>query len=152
MGSPNARCLEWFLYLDRIGHDTRKGVETFINQYQPPLTVDNFFPQGIKFLDESGKKIVVVAGTVDEKYLSFPKANADIFVIAEQEALLGWVEKNCVIDAGQTFLIPRKSLNKMPKALDGFVQECQHLRYFGGFKFGDDEFVTCFGCGKEVVG
>lgn len=136
--------------LSRLEPETREGAQAFINKYNPALTIDNFHPKGIKFEDQLGQVVVVVAGTIGEQYIKFTKAHADIFVVVQDSTLLGWTHKNSVIDAEDQYIMPVGSLSKMPRELK-FAQECPHLSYFGGWKFGDDKYLYCFGCGKQVV-
>jgi len=135
--------------LNSLPLDIRPGVETFIKKYKPQLTVDNFHSHGIVFNDELGQRTVVVAGKFEGNYISFVKGNADVFIIAQDEALLGWVHKNATIESDKTLMMPKGSLNKMPKKMK-FAQDCPHISYYGGYSF-NDEHVICFGCGKVVV-
>ena len=135
--------------LDKLQPEIRAGAEAFIDKYQPELTVDNFYPQGIKFTDDLGQTIVVVNAKTQGDYIIFTKANADVFVILEDGLMIGWVHQSSLIDAEDQYMMPVGSLNKMPRHIK-FAQDCPHISYFGGYKF-DSKYVLCFGCGKEVV-
>lgn len=132
-----------------LPYELRDPAQMFVTKYKPELTVNNFHSKGIKFDDGLDQTVVLVLSNSDGKYFRFVKAQADIFVLVEDGMLLGWVHRSSVIDAGDEFMMPVGSLNRMPKDLR-FAQECKHLSYFGGVKVDSDHF-TCFGCGKEVV-
>lgn len=138
--------------LEVLPPEIRSGVEAFIEKYNPNLTVDNFHPKGIKFQDELGQTVVIVPARKDRSYFFFTKANADIFVLLQDSVMLGWTHVSSVIDADTEFMMPVGSLSKMPKKGElKFAQECKHLAYFGGYSDGG-KYMTCYGCGKEVVG
>lgn len=135
--------------LDILPPEIRLGVQSFIKRYNPKLTVDSFHPKGMKFEDSLDQTIVLVPATLSEGYLAFTNADADIFVLCKDELILGWAHKSSLIKSEMTYMLPVRSLSKMPKELK-FAQECKHLAYFGGFKF-QSEYVTCYGCGKQIV-
>jgi len=135
----------------KLDDDVVGGVRSFMDRYNPELTISMVHPQGIKFEDELSNKVVLVAGTIEDRYFHFKKANADIFVLVQDGMLLGWGRRSDFIDSGESWMMPVGALNKMPKAgVLKFAQECKHLGYFGGYKFNTDHFI-CFGCGKEMV-
>ncbi len=131
--------------------DVIDGVKSFLDRYQPEMTMDMVHPQGIKFEDELNNKVVVVSAKIEDRYFHFAKANADVFVLVQEAALLGWGRRTDFIDNDTEWMMPVGALNKMPKkGLLKFAQECRHMGYFGGYRFNADHF-TCFGCGKEMV-
>ena len=128
----------------------RNGVEGFIKKYKPTLTVDNFHSKGLKFKDELDQTVVVVPVRMQNGYFFFTKANADIFVLLKDSMMLGWAHTSSLIDAGNEYMMPSGSLNKMPSKLK-FAQDCPHISYFGGVRQSTDKYMTCLGCGKEIV-
>jgi len=53
--------------LQRLNPDIADGVEAFLNRYNPELTVDMIHPQGIKFEDELGNKVVVLNAKMEDR-------------------------------------------------------------------------------------
>ena len=135
--------------LDILPTEMRQGAEAFIDKYKPNLTVDNFHSRGIKFTDDLDQTVVVVPAKSHGGYLLFTKAHADIFVILEEDIMIGWVHVSSLIDAGEEYMVPPSALSRMPRKMK-FAQECPHLGFFGGFNF-SGKYITCFGCGKEIV-
>jgi len=139
--------------LNNVAPEAREGVESFLIRYKPKLTVDNFHPKGLKFVDELGNTVVVVAATTRDGYFHFVEAHADVFVLVDGPALLGWVKTDDVLRSENSYMcmMPIGSLNKMPKRTDlKFAQECRHLAYHGGYR-NETDHTICFGCGMEVI-
>lgn len=135
--------------LELVPIEIRAAAEEFIRKYKPKLTVDNFHSKGLKFEDELGHVIVFVPARTQNKYLVFTQAQADVFVLVKGDLMLGWVHRSALIDAETEYMIPVKALNKMPRDLK-FAQECRHMAYHGGVKYGEGYF-SCLGCGMEIV-
>lgn len=139
--------------LNNVAPEVREGIKSFLIRYKPELTVDNFHPRGLKFVDDLMNTVVVVPCTTRDGYFHFQDANADVFVLVQDSVMLGWVHRDNVLRAeiGSDCMMPVGSLGKMPKKGElKFAQECRHLAYHGGYR-DNTSHTVCFGCGMEVI-
>jgi hypothetical protein len=129
----------------------RQVIGTFLDRFHISVHVDDFCNEGIVVTDQGGHRVAPAYGEIREGVVHTGEPYADIMVIGLKGGVLaGWVHADALKDAGDRFLVPVKSLNKMPSQFN-FIQECPHLSVYGGVNTEDRKGWECLGCGQVII-
>ena len=129
----------------------KKVVENFLHKFKPAqMTVDNIVNEGVLFTDLNGRSVGVACGHLREGVVHTTEPYADIMVVGIDDGLLiGWIDRDKMIDADDRYLINVEALNKLPSKFK-FSPECPHMSVYGGY-CDEDNSWRCFGCGQVLV-
>lgn len=131
--------------------DLAQATKGFLERYNPTLDVKrNFTARGWIFFDQSSYSVSILPASLREGMLYVPEPYTDISVFERKGMVLGWIQSDKIIDAGDLWMVPKDSLEAMPAELK-FAVSCPHLSVYGGWLDQDHDYWTCFGCGKRIV-
>jgi|JI9StandDraft_1071089.scaffolds.fasta_scaffold18970_3 hypothetical protein len=129
----------------------RQVIGNFLDMFHLSITVDDFCNEGVVVKDLNGRTVAPCYGELREDMIHVGKPYAEIMVIGLDDGMfVGWVRAAAMVDAGDRYLVPVKTLNKLPRIFD-FVQPCPHLSVYGGVSLPGSELWECLGCGQEIV-
>lgn len=134
-----------------LSPSAKEAMKGFCDQYHPDLDVTkNYTPRGVRFFDIAGTSVSILTAERREKMLYTDPPYTDVTVFESRGIILGWIQSEKMISADDIYLTPENAIEAMPSSFK-FAVTCPHLSKYGGWLDQDQDYWTCFNCGKSIV-